>query len=197
MPGDYTAQGIKCRLKIFRELRLIRNSYNYDNLNGIDLSCLRYLFATAEANVSRDLRGFLKIGMRHGMKDDVLVPCFGMTETSSVMIYYDGFRLDNTDDSDRFVPIGCPSKGHKARITDDEGKIVKKGVIGNIELYGDTITSGYYQNDEINKESFTEDGYFKTGDLGFIKDNNIVLTGRAKEIIIINGLNYYVQEIVK
>ena len=140
------------------------------------------MFATAEANVSRDLRGFLKIGMKYGMASDVLKPCFGMTETSSVMIYYDSFGLENTHDEDRFVPIGSPVNGHTLRITDDNGNLVKKGEIGKIECKGDTVLSGYYKNPKANGESFTEDGFFITGDLGYIEGTDITLRrqiGRA------------------
>ena len=177
------------------EFTLIRDNYNPKESYDWDLSCVRFVFATAEANVSRDLRGFLKIGMKYGMASDVLKPCFGMTETSSVMIYYDSFGLENTHDEDRFVPIGSPVNGHTLRITDDNGNLVKKGEIGKIECKGDTVLSGYYKNPKANGESFTEDGFFITGDLGYIEGTDITLTGRSKEIIIVNGLNYYVQDI--
>jgi thioester reductase-like protein len=173
---------------------LIRDLYKPEKDYHWDLSRVRHIFSTAEANVSRDHREFLKIGMRYGLPGDALIPCFGMTETASCMIYYTGFRLENTSDEDAFVPIGCPLNGHRARVTLD-GKAVRKGEIGSIEYQGDTVTAGYYKNDAANRESFTEDGYFISGDLGYITGTDLVLTGREKEIIIVNGLNYYVQDI--
>ncbi|AGF54203.1 thioester reductase-like protein [Clostridium saccharoperbutylacetonicum] len=174
---------------------LISNELSDEKYYDWDLSKLKYIFATAEANVSRNLRNFIIKLKKYKLSEDAIKPSFGMTETSSVMIYYNNFSLNNTSDEDKFVPIGTPAVGHEFRVTDDEGNVLPEGVVGNIEGKGQTITSGYYDNEAANKESFTLDGYFKTGDLGYIKDNNIILTGRAKEVIIINGLNYYVQDI--
>lgn len=162
---------------------------------GWNLSHLKYMFATAEANVSKTLRGFLeKLSIYH-LSKDVIKPCFGMTETASVMIYYNQFDYNSTSDEDEFVPIGTPVKGHTFRIVDEEGNLCREGEIGYIQGKGDTITPGYYKNEEANADSFTSDGYFITGDLGYLIDGTITLTGRQKDIIIINGLNYYVQDI--
>ena len=174
---------------------LIRDNYDHNQTYRWDLSCVRHIFSGGEANVSRDLREFLRIGMRYGMSGDVLAPSFGMAETSSAFIYYDDFRLDNTADEDRFVPIGSPSAGHAVRITDEEGHILKKGEIGRIECRGGAVTCGYYKNEKANEESFTADGFLITGDMGYMEGGIVTLTGREKEIIIINGLNYYVQDI--
>lgn len=174
---------------------LIRDNYDPQKTYDWDLSCVRHIFSGGEANVSRDLREFLRIGMRYGMQGDVLAPSFGMAETSSAFIYYDDFRLDNTADEDRFVPIGSPSAGHAARITDEDGNILKKGQIGRIECRGGAVTCGYYKNEKANEESFTADGFLITGDMGYMEGGIVTLTGREKEIIIINGLNYYVQDI--
>ena len=160
-----------------------------------DLSHATNIYSTAEANVASTLRSFLKKTAKYGMSQNAMIPCFGMTETSSVMIYYNGFSLDTSSDDQRFVPIGELAVGHSARITDDNGNILKRGEIGKIELLGDTVTCGYHKNPEANEESFTSDGFFITGDSGYIDGKNIVLTGRIKEMIIINGLNYYVQDI--
>lgn len=160
-----------------------------------DLSELKYVFATAEANVSKTLRGFLKKLRPYGLPQDAVKPCFGMTETASVNIYYDGFAYDTTSDNDEFVPIGTPVEGHAFRIVDDEGNVCRKGQTGHIQERGDTVMPGYYENPEVNAESFTPDGYFITGDLGYIEGDVVTLTGREKDIIIINGLNYYVQDI--
>ena len=58
-----------------------------------------------------------------------------------------------------------------------------------------TVTKGYYNNPLQNQEAFTGDGWFNTGDLGFIQNGEMTITGRAKDVIIINGVNYYCHEI--
>lgn len=174
---------------------LVHNELKENEDYGWDLSALKNIFATAEANVSRNLRRFLSVLIKYNLSEDALKPAFGMTETSSVIIYNTDFSLQNSSDMDQFVAIGTPIAGHEFRVVDDYGIVVNEGVIGNIEGRGQAVTSGYYNNNKANKEAFTADHYFRTGDLGFIKDRKIVLTGRAKDLIIINGLNYYVQDI--
>jgi len=81
------------------------------------------------------------------------------------------------------------------RIVDGNDVNLPEGVVGRIQIKGDTVTIGYYKNDEINEEVFSEDGWFDTGDLGFIFNGSMSITGRAKDIIIINGVNYNNSEI--
>jgi acyl carrier protein len=57
-------------------------------------------------------------------------------------------------------------------------------------LISKAMTSGYYQNPELNQELFTQDGWINTGDLGFLDNGALTITGREKEIVIINGFNY-------
>ncbi len=162
---------------------------------GWNLSYATNIYSGGEANVSASLREFLRKTAKYGMSSKALIPAFGMTETSSCMTYYNGFSLDTSSDDDRFIPIGEPSISHTVRIADENGNVVRKGETGRIEYKGDTITQGYYKNPEANAESFTSDGFFITGDMGYIEGKNVVLTGRIKEMIIVNGLNYYVQDI--
>ncbi len=174
---------------------LIADNIDESKDYGWDLSRASNVYSGGETNVSKSLRLFLKKTEKYGFPKKGLIPCFGMTETSSCMTYYNNFSLETSSDDDRFIPIGTPAVSHSVRITDDNGNTVKKGEIGKIEYKGDTITDSYYKNPEANAESFTDDGYFITGDLGYIVGDDVVLTGRIKEMIIINGLNYYVQDI--
>lgn len=82
------------------------------------------------------------------------------------------------------------------RITDEHGETVRSGENGNLELYGPMVFKGYYNDDKNTKASFTEDGWFKTGDTGYIDNrDNLVLSGRSKDSIIINGINFYSHEL--
>ncbi|MBR6393395.1 MAG: SDR family NAD(P)-dependent oxidoreductase [Ruminococcus sp.] len=164
---------------------------NYD----WDLSCIKYMFAGGEANISKTLRHFLNILSKYGLKENVIRPAFGMAETSSCITYNDNFALSTSSDDDKNVSIGFPMPGIKVRVMSADGRLLPCGESGYIQCSGNTVTSGYYENDEANKNSFTDDGYLITGDLGYIKDGQIYLTGREKDVIIINGLNYFVQDI--
>jgi acyl-CoA synthetase (AMP-forming)/AMP-acid ligase II len=68
-------------------------------------------------------------------------------------------------------------------------------VIGSLQVTGEPVTSGYYQSPALNAEAFTADGWFQTGDLGMLRAGQLTITGREKDVIIINGINYYSHEI--
>lgn len=172
------------------------NNYLEDDKNyGWNLSRLNYIFSGGEANVSKNLRWFMKRLEKYSLPENALKPAFGMTETSSCITYYNDFSFDNSSDEDKFLPVGTPMAGAEIRIVDDMGNLLKEGEVGHVQGKGESFTKGYYNNDQANLDSFTSDGYLITGDMGYIKDNNLVLTGREKDIIIINGLNYFVQDI--
>ncbi|MDJ0622105.1 MAG: long-chain fatty acid--CoA ligase [Desulfocapsaceae bacterium] len=72
------------------------------------------------------------------------------------------------------------------RIVGKRGEILDPGQEGIIEVRGPQVTSGYYRNEEENSKSFTEDGFFRTGDLGMLTlTGELIITGRAKEIIVL------------
>ena len=86
------------------------------------------------------------------------------------------------------------------RVVDDGGSAVGPGVIGGVQVRGPNIFAGYWQMPDKTKEEFTDDGYFKTGDVGeWVADGPaqgyLKLVGRAKDLIICGGLNVYPKEI--
>jgi acyl-CoA synthetase (AMP-forming)/AMP-acid ligase II/NADP-dependent 3-hydroxy acid dehydrogenase YdfG len=160
-----------------------------------DLSSLRFALDGGEAIVASTARRFLRLLQPHGLAPDALVPAWGMSETSSGVTYSDRFSLETTRDDDRYVEVGRPLPGFSMRIVDDRGEILPEGSIGHLQVSGITVTSGYYRAPEQNREAFTEDGWFVTGDLGLLRDGRLTITGREKDEIIINGVNYAGTEI--
>ena len=69
------------------------------------------------------------------------------------------------------------------------------GLVGNIEISGENITRGLYRDPENSAAMFSEDGWLRTGDCGLTIDGELVITGRAKDIIFVNGQNYYPHDI--
>jgi len=67
--------------------------------------------------------------------------------------------------------------------------------MGNLQVRGASVMLGYYQNPEENRKAFTADGWFVTGDVGFVTNGKLTVTARAKDEIIINGVNYPAAEI--
>jgi acyl-CoA synthetase (AMP-forming)/AMP-acid ligase II len=101
------------------------------------------------------------------------------------------------------VGSGKPWHGNKVAIVDSKtGCKSKNGHVGEIWIAGPSITQGYWNRDAQTKEAFgafiadTGEGpFFKTGDLGFLNDHELFVTGRLKDVIIIRGLNYYPHDI--
>lgn len=160
-----------------------------------DLSSMRFILNGGEAIVSRTARRFLEILAPHGLPATAMRPAWGMSETSSGVTYSRRFTLATTQDDDPFVEVGGPIPGVQLRIVDQHDVPVPEGKSGRLQIRGVSITEGYHQNPEANDKAFTDDGWFITGDLGLIKAGRLTITGREKDIIIINGVNFYSHEI--
>lgn len=160
-----------------------------------DLSSMKYLLNGAEAIVAKTARRFVQLLLPHGLPNTAMHPAWGMSETSSGVVYSDRFSLDRVKDDDSFVEVGAPIPGFSMRIVEDQGNLVEEGEIGRLQVMGHTVTAGYYNNPKVNAEAFTDDGWFDTGDLGFLREGRLTITGREKDVIIINSVNYYSHEI--
>ncbi|WP_287326497.1 SDR family NAD(P)-dependent oxidoreductase [Okeania sp. SIO1F9] len=160
-----------------------------------NLSSMRFLVNAGEAIVTKTARNFLKLLSYYGLSTKAIHPAFGMCETCSGITWSNSFSLESSSDEDKFVELGLPIAGTCLRIVDANQQVVGEGVVGFLQVKGASVTSGYYQNPTANKEVFTVDGWFNTGDLGFLKNGSLTITGRQKDVIIINGLNYYSHEI--
>ena len=115
---------------------------------------------------------------------------YGMTETNmNTTNPYDGPRRAGT--------VGMPLAGVELKITDPEtGATLENGTIGQIEVRGPNVFVGYWNMPEKTREELREDGFFITGDLGFIDDQGYVqIVGRNKDLIIAGGYNIYPKEI--
>ena len=115
---------------------------------------------------------------------------YGMTETNmNTSNPHDGERLPGS--------VGHPLPGVALRIADPESaKPLPQGEIGVIEVRGPNVFSGYWQMPEKTAQEFRADGFFITGDMGFIDDRGYVhIVGRAKDLIIAGGLNIYPAEV--
>lgn len=160
-----------------------------------DLSSMRFIINAGEPIVTKVARSFLKLLRPYGLPTNAIHPAFGMCETASGITYSDSFSLESSSDDTSFVELGSPIAGASVRIVDENEQIVPEGTIGRLQVKGASVTSGYYQNPQANQEVFTSDGWFNTGDLGFLHQGRLTITGRQKDVIIINGLNYYCHEI--
>jgi len=120
----------------------------------------------------------------------ILLERYGMTET--------GMNCSNPLKGERRIgSVGMPLPGTTVRIVHAETReVLPDGEIGELELRGPNVFKGYWKQPDKTSASFSADGWFKTGDLGFIeKDGYITLCGRSKDLIISGGLNIYPPEV--
>ncbi len=193
-----------------------------DELEKLDLSNWLVALNGAEPIHLDTINDFYQTFSTCGFKKESFFTCYGLAE-ATLMVSGNFLNNKNTQkfvnkkdlllgkitilpeyntNATAFVSSGEVVAGIKAIIVDTETKkICDDKTIGEIWLQGEAISHGYWNKPEINNEIFDcytstgEGPYFKTGDLGFIVDNKLFITGRIKDIIIIRGENYYPQDI--
>lgn len=114
---------------------------------------------------------------------------YGMSETAMLTSNpLRGERIAGT--------VGLPLPGVSVRVVDDNGTELAAGEVGHVQVKGPNVFSGYWRMPEKTKEEFTEDGYFRTGDLGKFGDNGyLTIVGRSKDLVISGGYNVYPKEV--
>lgn len=130
--------------------------------------------------------------LREGWRQKLGVPLYegyGLTETSPVVSL-------NTPQVHKPGSVGKPLPGVHFKITDDEGKALAQGEIGEVWIKGPMVMKGYHNLPDDTSQVLTADGYFKTGDLGKLdEDGFLFITGRKKDMIIVAGEKAYPREI--
>jgi len=94
-----------------------------------------------------------------------------------------------------FVACGRPLAGHHVEIRGDTGEILTEREIGHVFIKGPSLMGGYYDNDAATCEVFHSNGWMATGDMGYQIDEQLVITGRSKDLILHNGRNIWPQDI--
>src|SRR5262245_28671036 len=180
-----------------------------EDLARWDLSCLGVAGCGGEPIASDTLRAFADRFAPAGLRRDALLPCYGMAEATLVVTYTaigNGWRCDRVDaesfrekglatstNSDgnflEFVACGQPIRGHNVRIIDEKELVLPERVIGEIEFSGPSVTAGYFADSDASADAYRQ-GFLRTGDLGYIAQGDLFVTGRKKDLIIIRGRKY-------
>jgi amino acid adenylation domain-containing protein len=180
-----------------------------------DLGSMKFFMNAGEQVTLPVVSAFLKALAPFGVAPQAMQPAFGMAEVCTCMTYQNTFDVESgvhrvtktslsttlkeakRDDRDviTFVDLGPPTPGVQIRITDQQNKLLPERVIGRLQIKGDVVTPGYLNNESANREAFVGEGWFNSGDLGFIANGRLTLTGREKEMIIVRGANFYCYEI--
>ncbi|MFE0672969.1 amino acid adenylation domain-containing protein [Streptomyces sp. NPDC058867] len=159
-----------------------------------DLSPMRLVMNAGEVVAASSARAFLHTLRPFGLPQDVMHPGWGMSETCSVVT--DAVLPAEPPGTDEtFVSCGLPYPGFAMRVVGEDSAVLSEGDVGRLQVRGTSVTGGYHDNPAANAEAFTEDGWFDTGDLAFLRHGELFITGRAKDVIIVNGVNHYSHEI--
>ncbi|WP_054972152.1 beta-ketoacyl synthase N-terminal-like domain-containing protein [Paenibacillus sp. A3] len=183
-----------------------------------DLSHVRKIFNGAEP-ISPDLcEEFLTSMSEYNLSPAAMYPGYGLAEASLVVSFPDAseenirtFYIDRRrmnlgqevvflDDKHSahaaaFVDVGYPIKHTSVRITNAEREPVKDNIVGFIEIKGENVTSGYYNMKEKTKEVLNSEGWLNTGDVGFMRNGRLVVIGRYKDVLFLNGQNHYAHDL--
>ncbi len=181
-------------------------------LPDADLSCVKLILNGAEPISYSLCEEFLEALAPYGLKRTAMFPVYGLaeatvgvsmpevgTEYSRIVVHRHSLRVGepyepaDLDDEDAvsFVKVGTAMRDVQIRIADDADQLLDDGKVGNIQLAGGSVTERIYGDAEATESLFTADGWLRTGDVGVFVDGQLVITGRSKDIIIINGQNYY------
>ncbi len=160
-----------------------------------DLSSMKFLVNAGEQVAFKTVRRFLELLERHQLPGNALRPAFGMSETCSGITWSSGVTREQLKEERSYLPLGRPIPGASIRITDPQHNPVPEGTVGLLQVKGPSVTSGYHNNPEKNQEVFLCGGWFVTGDMGYLENGELVITGREKQDIIINGINYPAHEL--
>ncbi|PAY17117.1 fatty acyl-AMP ligase [Rhodopirellula sp. SM50] len=191
-------------------------------MEGLDLSTLEIAFNGAEPIRPNTLEAFRRKFEPYGFRSSASLPCYGMAETTlivtggpsdprPVMRCFDRFELDKKhvvpraeDDPAARKLVGCGAvlPNETVLIVDpDTRQVLADDQIGEIWVDSPSVGAGYYQRKEATERTFkamTEDGrgpFLRTGDLGFLFDGQLYVSGRLKDMIIVRGVNRYPQDI--
>lgn len=165
----------------------------------LDLATIRQMYVGAEPISAPVLREFAATFAPAGLDPSVLTPCYGLAESVLAVTVARprpgstegvGARLrvmPGPDDQpgSELVSCGEPVPGVQVRVVGDEGGCVPEGTVGKVEISGDSVTDRY-----LSEPEGAGTGWRDSGDLGFLHDGELYVTGRAKEVVIVHGRNY-------
>lgn len=190
--------------------------YKPDAETGWRLDALRIIANGAEP-ISCDLsRRFFGALERHGLSAHAAKPGYGLAEATLMVSHTEPEELFRSCVVDRrrlsvgnevrFVPssdpdalefatAGPPALNVELRITDLHRQPLPEGHVGNVETRSACVTPGYYGRDVDTRAVIDDEGWLDTGDLGFLSEGELYITGRRKDLVIINGVNFYPHDI--
>jgi acyl-CoA synthetase (AMP-forming)/AMP-acid ligase II/aryl carrier-like protein len=181
-------------------------------LEDVDLSCIRSIYNGAEPISVPLVNEFMQTLAYTGLKRNAMYPVYGLAEACLAVAFpesasdYRWIRANrrklgvgsiievNPADARDVVELMCvgpPLPNLQVRIADAARAALPDGIVGHILMRGPNVTGGYVGDPEATAAVLDADGWLDTGDLGVMYEGGLYIAGRAKEIIFVNGQNYY------
>jgi fatty-acyl-CoA synthase len=184
-----------------------------------DLSSWRLAGVGAETIRPEPLARFADMLAPSGFNPQAFSACYGMAECSLAVSFSEldlGIQLDTVDPelladeqraepastawlrpnkSKSFVKCGFPLPGFEMEVRSSEGQALPERHVGTLFVRGPSVMSGYFGEEALTREVLSSEGWLNTGDLAYIADGSLVITGRQKDLIIINGRNIWPQDL--
>ncbi|MEC0134711.1 non-ribosomal peptide synthetase [Paenibacillus odorifer] len=195
-------------------IKLFLDAFEKNSEVNWDLKNVRFILNAAEPISPTLCKEFLNKMGKYRLSELAMIPAYGLAEATvgaaghginhPLTIYkldrnnlLIGNRIKEVDHQNgvEFLEIGPPLDNTAIRICDSNDTVLDDNYIGRIQIKGGNVTKGYLNEEGTSNGLFTNDGWLNTGDVGFINMNNIIVTGREKDLLIINGMNYYPHDI--
>lgn len=186
------------------------------DLQQLDLSCWRIAGIGAEMLRSGTFKAFAATMAETGFDSNAFLPCYGLAEASLAATFseldcgLDVMAVDALTMAERGIAVrvqadnrkvneivncGKALPQHEIRIVDNDGELLPDLRVGRVLVSGPSLMSGYLDDPEATDRVILENGWLDTGDLGYLYCDNLYLTGRRKDIIIVNGRNIRAQDL--
>ncbi|MGG7054262.1 fatty acyl-AMP ligase [Nitrosomonas sp. ANs5] len=186
------------------------------DLKELDLSCWRAAGVGAEMIRVDTLKSFAAKFSAAGFDERAFLPCYGLAESTlavsfpaldqgaqslcvdtktlvekkmAVRVQADGRKFNE------FVNCGRPLSGHTVKIVDEDGQELPHMMVGSVWVRGDSVMDGYFNNPAETTRAIKPGGWLDTGDIGFVYEGDLYITGRRTDVIIVNGRNIRAQDV--
>jgi len=197
-------------------LKLCTLRLRESDLKELDLSCWRAAGIGAEMIRPETLRNFAEKFASAGFDENAFLPCYGLAESTLAVTFSKigkgckSIQVDSKTLIDKrmavrlqadgrkqneFVNCGRPLPGHTVKIVDEDGQQLSEMMVGSVLVHGDSVMMGYYNNPEETNKALKSDNWLDTGDIGFLFEGDLFITGRRTDVIIVNGRNIRAQDI--
>ena len=186
------------------------------DLENLDLSCWRAAGVGAEMIRPDILRNFAEKFAPAGFSINSFLPCYGLAESTLAVTFSNtgkGFQSIKVDAGtlidkkiavrvqadgrkyNEFVNCGSPLPDHTVKVIDDSEQELPDLRVGSVLMHGPSIMTGYFNSPEDTENILRPGDWLDTGDLGFLFEGNLYITGRRTDVIIVNGRNIRAQDV--